>query len=280
VNYTERAFTFSCAGETLVGVLAMPEKPRNQRGVLIVVGGPQYRVGSHRQFLLLSRRLAEAGMPVLRYDYRGMGDSSGDIRTFEAVTEDLRAAVDVFSKEAPSVKEVAIWGLCDAASAALMYAADDKRICALALANPWVRTAEGYANAMVKHYYGSRFMQWDFWRKLLSGQVNVFASLCGLLGNLRARAAKKDKATASMSLPDRMGSGLQRFSGPVMFLLSGEDLTAQEFEETIKSSPLWQRALERPAVEWRRLDAATHTFSSSVWRDQVADWTIEWVTSW
>src|SRR5690349_24048098 len=55
------------------------------RGVLLVVGGPQYRVGSHRQFALLCRRLAGRGVPALRFDYRGMGDADGAARTFESV---------------------------------------------------------------------------------------------------------------------------------------------------------------------------------------------------
>jgi len=47
-------------------------------GVLIVVGGPQYRVGSHRQFVMLARFLADHGVPCMRFDYRGMGDVSGE----------------------------------------------------------------------------------------------------------------------------------------------------------------------------------------------------------
>jgi len=73
----------------LLFVLAAPfaqasdDDRRAACGVLIVVGGPQYRVGSHRQFLLLSRRLAAEGHPVMRFDYRGMGDASGAMRGFE-----------------------------------------------------------------------------------------------------------------------------------------------------------------------------------------------------
>ena len=39
--------------------------------MVIVVGGPQYRAGSHRQFTLLARHIAAAGYPVLRFDARG-----------------------------------------------------------------------------------------------------------------------------------------------------------------------------------------------------------------
>ena len=67
----EEALVFGCGGEALVGVLARPDAPA-ARGVLIVVGGPQYRAGSHRQFTHLARELARNGIASLRFDYRGM----------------------------------------------------------------------------------------------------------------------------------------------------------------------------------------------------------------
>jgi alpha/beta superfamily hydrolase len=70
----ERVILFPCAGETLIGILAMPEVSRDV-GVIILVGGPQYRVGGHRQNVQLARRLSEAGYVTLRFDYRGTGDS-------------------------------------------------------------------------------------------------------------------------------------------------------------------------------------------------------------
>ncbi|WP_229425323.1 hydrolase 1, exosortase A system-associated [Massilia sp. Se16.2.3] len=104
--------------------------------MLVVVGGPQYRAGSHRQFTLLARDLADAGIPALRFDYRGMGDSEGDLQTFEHVEDDLRAAIDRFFLEVPGMREVVLWGLCDGASAAAMYAPQDARVSGLVLLNP------------------------------------------------------------------------------------------------------------------------------------------------
>ena len=98
MSISEKAVVFGFAGEQLVGVLARPEcsdvAEGLELGVLVVVGGPQYRAGSHRQFLLLSRKVAEAGFPVFRFDYRGMGDSGGERRDFEAVSGDIGAAVE------------------------------------------------------------------------------------------------------------------------------------------------------------------------------------------
>jgi len=89
----EQALVFDCQGEQLIGIIHQGES-EIRIGVLIVVGGPQYRVGSHRQFLLLARALALHGTPVMRFDVRGMGDSGGEQRFFDQLDDDIRAAVD------------------------------------------------------------------------------------------------------------------------------------------------------------------------------------------
>ena len=59
----ERVVAFRCDGASLWGILSQSgsDVRAYQTGILIVVGGPQYRVGSHRQFVLLARALARVG---------------------------------------------------------------------------------------------------------------------------------------------------------------------------------------------------------------------------
>ncbi|MEO8406874.1 MAG: hydrolase 1, exosortase A system-associated, partial [Oxalobacteraceae bacterium] len=175
MNFNDRAISFSCNDAWLYGILSLPEQALS-RGVLILVGGPQYRVGSHRQFTLLARHLADHGVPVMRFDYQGMGDSEGGAKTFEDVENDLSHAIDRFFKEISSLKELVIWGLCDAASAALFYAYKDSRVTGLVLLNPWVRTDSGIAKAYLKHYYLGRLIAPDFWQKIRQGKFNYAAA--------------------------------------------------------------------------------------------------------
>ena len=123
-----RAVVFPCDGDDLVAILHEGAGSACEVGILIVVGGPQYRVGSHRQFVLMARSLAAQGFPVFRFDYRGMGDSSGCERTFTSVHDDVRSAVDAFVAHMPELRRIVIFGLCDAASAALMYVHSDSRV--------------------------------------------------------------------------------------------------------------------------------------------------------
>lgn len=280
MKISEQAIVFPCADENLLGIIASPEQAA-KTGVLIVVGGPQYRAGSHRQFLLLSRALAAAGYPAMRFDYRGMGDSTGDLRDFEAVDLDIAAAVDAFTAAVPGLERVVIWGLCDAASAALLYwdAARDSRIGGLVLLNPWVRSEATLARAHIKHYYAQRLLQPEFWRKLLGGQLGVGRAVGGFLNSLRQsrQVATKSAGQAQLSFQERMLRGLGEFPGAVLIILSGDDYTAKEFVESTKASAAWQAALSGGNVATREVAGADHTFSSAEWRSVVEAITVDWL---
>lgn len=285
LRHEEQALAFPCGDAWLVGVATLPAAPAAPapRGVLVVVGGPQYRAGSHRQFTLLARALAGQGIPAMRFDVRGMGDSGGDARGFEGQEADIRAAIDAFMRCVPGMREVVLWGLCDGASAAAMYAGSDGRVAGLVLLNPWVRTEESLAKATLKHYYRERLLSPDLWSKIAGGRFGLRAALSSLLGQVRRAMqppAKAQAAACASSLPERMHDGLARFPGPVLLILSGADLTAREFADLSSASAQWRRLLAAPRFTRHELAPADHTFSRRAWRDQVAAWTADWVRSW
>ena len=273
----QRALCFGCHACWLIGILSLPQQPR-ARGVLIVTGGPQYRAGSHRQFTLLARQLAAQGIPVLRFDYRGMGDSEGAARTFEAVDADLQCALQAFFDAVPELAEVILWGLCDGATAAALYAGQERRVCGLILLNPWVRTGQGAARATLRHYYRARLLERDFWRKLARGAVRPGAVLASLRQLLGAAAARSQDAPAQ--LPARLFDALSDFDGKILIILSGKDLTAREFADLQKSSTPWRRLAAAAHVQQIELAGANHTFSRREWRDKVAQLSATWAMSW
>ena len=278
MRHEERALCFTCEGEHLVGVATLPPQP-GARGVVVVVGGRQYRSGSHRQFTLLARALALRGIAVMRFDLRGMGDSGGAPRDFDRTSADLRSAIDAFQRAAPAVREVVLWGLCDGATGAALYAAHDARVRGLVLLNPWVRTEDGAARATLKHYYGARLLYRAAWGRIVRGQFKLRATLGSLLALARRALRAAPRQGAEAGLPARLHGALARFEGPVLLLLAGADLTACEFEDLAATGP-WPGLLADPRFTRHRLDAADHTFSRRDWRDQVAAWTADWTHAW
>ena len=279
MNYREAAIHFSCAGEELLGIVALPEKA-SETGIVIVVGGPQYRVGSHRQFTLLSRALATAGYPCLRFDHRGMGDSAGTSHSFEDINDEIAAAIDTLLAQSPALKRVVLWGLCDAASAILIYchATQDQRVAGLALLNPWVRSESTLARTQVKHYYGQRLISADFWAKLFKGQLELGKAMRGLQNNVKlAKGGAEAPHQGALSFRQIMPQALRKFDGRILLILSGKDLVAKEFLDCATTDSSWSGILEQSTL--RRCDIATadHTFSSTAWRQQVEQQTLEWL---
>lgn len=280
----ERAFSFGLQQAQLVALLTEPARALDHDlGVLVVVGGPQYRVGSHRQFLLLARALAQAGVPTMRFDFRGMGDSGGSMRSFLEVSDDIGAAIAQFQAACPTVKRVVLWGLCDGATAATFHAVHDARVAGLVLLNPWVRSEAGEAQTMLKHYYLKRVVDPAFWRKLLSGRLDPRRALGGLWDMLRrARGAvpqadRTEHDDTSRPLAQRLPESLRRAGRPVLVLLSGRDFVAAEFEAAMTQSAVWSQLLASQQVDCMRFAAADHTFSSQAWRQEVEHATGAWL---
>lgn len=266
----EEPVVFECAGEHLVGVIAGLDA-EHSTGVLIVVGGPQYRVGSHRQFVSLARALTAAGYPSFRFDYRGMGDSSGKQRTFETVEADLCTAASVFRARVPTMRSLILLGLCDAASAILMTVQRIEDVTGLILANPWVRRPETQNAVVVRHYYAGRLVSRDFWTKLFCGRVSVAHSVTEaarrLAAMLQAQRSANNVAPTG-DFVDRMRDGWNRFAGDRLVMLSDQDLTAREFEDLFRKDPAWSRIPQSARTTIRTFRGADHTFSRSV--DRVA----------
>jgi hypothetical protein len=143
------------------------------------------------------------------------------------------------------------------------------------LLNPWVRSEVTLAQTYLRHYYVTRLFSRNFWSKVLAGNLKPAAAASDLASTLRASTSRN----AAADKPDfvtRMRDGLSAFGKPVMIVLSGKDITAAEFS-AVARTPAWEPLLAEPRVTRHVMADATHTFSTSAWRDEVARHTAEWL---
>jgi len=285
MNAEEIPLLINCQDSPQIGILHKPDNPKKTAIVVVVAGGPQYRVGCARQIILWSRRLAAEGYPVLRFDYRGFGDSGGEFKGFESVDDDIKSAIDQLYTEMPEIENTVLWAECNAASSVMMYAWKDTRVKHLIMQNPWVRNEATQAKTYIKHYYLMRIMQKSFWLKLFSFKFNPFKSLFSLLnlwetskGLRNEHGSQSNQAFVELSTyQEKMREGLALFSGDVLLFMSGLSLIGKEFDELVNVSARWQDVMNK--TQLTRIDEpnADHTFSSAVDREKLINNAIAWL---
>jgi alpha-beta hydrolase superfamily lysophospholipase len=288
--------SFSCCNERLYGVLHKPHQPQ-RLGVLIVHGRPATRVGKHRLFVLLARTWSEAGYPVMRFDYRGTGDSLGELMTFQETSDDIASAVEAFVSNMPGMEQVILWGLCGGAADALFYAPKDPRVVGAVLVNPWTYDARVRSLVKLRHtgisYLRRMFRSWvvNNDSTLPHGSRSHRAPKLGsdyasepdlAISDLSAAAGVEAaiRAYRSYRAPDmskRLAASLEKFPGRVLLILGGGDVGARTFKITTRMSLRWRRLLSARRVTILDLPGANHSLRLPQWRNQAAAWTLDWL---
>src|SRR5579872_4827361 len=135
---------FRSGAYSLPGHIDVAETPRGSVGVLIVPPFGWEDVCSYRPLRFLAKTLAASGIPVMRFDLPGSGDSSGsalDSGLFEAWVQSIdHAAAEL--RAATGVEDVAVAGIRLGALLALTAAARGSKLQDLIL---WGATASGRA---------------------------------------------------------------------------------------------------------------------------------------
>lgn len=252
-----RLIEIPCAGQTLVATL---DEAPGKTGLLIVSGGNELRCGAHRGMALLAQALAGCGVPVLRYDRRGIGDSSGINAGFESGAEDMAAAAAAL--RACGVTRIVGFGNCDAASALALFHAR-AGIDAVVLSNPWIGGSDDALPqaAAIRARYAERLRDPREWLRLLRGGVDLRKLAGGLM--------KVARAPEDSGLLPRMATALRASGVPVTLLLAAQDNTAVAFADA------WAKLPDRPRAPLEMRASASHSYAG----DGDFAWLVERVMS-
>lgn len=130
---------FSKPGQRLFGMLHETDADA-ATGWVFCHPFAEEKLWAHRVFVNMARALVQAGMPVLRFDYRGYGDSDGRFEQFTLADHvaDVHTAVAELRQRTPGLTRVNLLGLRYGASVALLAAAGSSAFGRLVLWDPVV----------------------------------------------------------------------------------------------------------------------------------------------
>ena len=137
--YSKRTIEFDSDGETCVGDLYLPDRPENPPVVVMAAG-----LGLWRSFGLpaVAERFAEAGYAAFVFDFRHLGDSSGEPRGLVSPAKqiaDYEAAVETMrDTEGVDANRLVVWGHSLAGGHVLSVAAENFRVAGVIATNPFV----------------------------------------------------------------------------------------------------------------------------------------------
>lgn len=238
--------------------------------VILVNGGAQTRVGSHRQYIKLSRSLAKKNIASLRFDLPGFGDHPGQCTDFLKVSRLLPDVCHQLLNAKPKIKRLILLGLCDGASAILLSKPFLPSNCiGFIVINPWLRQENTYAHTMLKDYYLKRLATADLWLNIFRGNfaVNTFYQD---IRNLIKKSWQKQKPynqqksvcnTPTLdNFTEIIKAHWQQSKQQIMVITAGQDLIANEFLNLCRSDKQYNTLLE--TADWRHANDANHTFAS------------------
>jgi pimeloyl-ACP methyl ester carboxylesterase len=196
MSVVESPVLFQSGQNELMGILHAPQtSAQPEIAVLFVHSGARGRLGSTFQYPLAARALAAKGIPCMRWDPNGMGDSEGFIEDMKMLdffgsiqagrfVGDTLAAIDEIERQVRP-KKLVLWGLCGGAITSLLAAPRaGRRVDGLVLLStpvlldsaqqsPLERISAEHATSYLWSLYGKKLLSVEAWKRLLSMQSDI-----------------------------------------------------------------------------------------------------------
>jgi hypothetical protein len=273
---TETTLAFG-ANSGLVGTLSAAPRSAGVAALLFNAGVVP-RIGPNRLNVRIARALAPSGIPALRFDLSGRGDSA-PARGMESYEQqavaDIRSAMDLLN-ERTGVSRFALMGLCSGAENAFHAALADDRVIGLTLMDSYhYPTLRTHLNRFRQraNMQGGLLRAGGAWLKrrlARSGQTNGIGpkreSAAGNFGSIRPT-------------PEAFAAQLRKLierGVSIDLLFSGSFLETFNYENQFRDGFGRFGIVERMHVEYRPdLD---HTLSTAAMQHEMVARTSRWFT--
>ena len=266
----ETPFEFDYHGKRLAGVLAQPTAtPASQATICAVLlnAGAVRRIGPNRMWVEAARRWAALGVPSLRLDAVGLGDSDGDERLYHRTSEFYRheiaeqvlAALDELEARGLPGRFL-VGGLCSGAYWGFHAALADERVRGLILVNLWSFVWSEEIAAARDARRARTLLRSGAWREV--ARIAVGQGRIGRMVRTKLRravgAARRDEgalAGLSDAIDDALGALRDREVQTLLLLSLGEPLS----EDLIDEGRI-DRLAEWPNLRLERIPLEDHIF--------------------
>ena len=289
------------AGLRLFGILHEPVNRRSDLAFILLSPGVKMRVGPGRLYLRLTELLVELGVPVLRFDCHGLGDSEGTLP--EEQLRDVYGQIEVgrfvddtidamnWMQERTGMSRFILSGLCGGAITGLLAGARDARVAGLLAlgltpliasqtADPARYMTTGQLDSIGRTYL-QKLLRPQAWLRVLTLQTDfrlLQRSLAILaFGKKPAPAAAAVAAdNASPLFPPAFFNMLTR-SRPMLLIFGGSDRLGWEFDEKFVSRYAERLAPLQHAYAVHTIAQANHVLSFREWQDEMVSLSRAWL---
>jgi pimeloyl-ACP methyl ester carboxylesterase len=262
--------------ERLVGVLHEPQGDGRDAGVVFLHGWSGYRGGPHRMFVEAARRLASAGYHALRFDFRGRGDSTGEVSAtdLDGMIEDACAARRFLTEEV-GVGRTWWLGICSGGNVALGAASLDKDVDGLALWStplfaPYKKKSqEVRRRGIFLVDYARKLLRRETYAKLVRGRLRL-----GLIARI-IFGRRRDATTGRNPKDSRRDimSDLRGYRGRALFIYGSRD------DESVGAPEFYEQFCREEGIPpvFHTIEGANHSYYSVAWQDEVIGLTLQWL---
>lgn len=252
INIKEIPLTFKCKGKQIAGVLHLPQR-KNPPIAIMCHGWGSNKLGTWQGlFVKSAREICKSGFAVLRFDFRGSGDSEGEFgeQTIETVLEDLDCILNSLDKKYVNIDRIGLVGHSLGGKAAILEAAKDKRIKCLVLWSTPASQKDAFPTAFVEEIRDRK--------KLLLGDSGCWINARQLESYLRYDGLKI----------------IRKVNVPVLIVNGSEDLSVFPSQ----SKKLYKNA-NRPKKLFV-VKGADHAFLVDSCKKELFNVTIKWFDKW
>jgi pimeloyl-ACP methyl ester carboxylesterase len=293
------------SGARLFGVLDTPDGPQRALGVILLSPGIKMRVGPHRLYRRMADMFIAIGLPVLRFDFYGLGDSEGTLT--EEQMRDVYNHIEVgrFVGDATDAmdwmelhcgtRRFILSGLCGGAVTGLLAGSRDERVAGLLAlgitpvlasraADPGQYMTVGQLDRMRRGYI-AKLRSPKSWLRLLTLKSDYRVIWKSLTKGLRpskppaAAVAVDQQDNASPLFPPaffRMASSKR----PMLMVFGGSDRLRWEFEEKFAARHRAKLSEVEAMYEVRVIEHANHVLSIEAWQSEMLAASMSWLRKW